>query len=530
MRIFRLFTYLIYLIIIAFIPLLATDWYVRPAGGNYGPENGTSYQNAWEGLKSVVWGQNGVKPGDTLWVCGLHIYTMSDPYHNFADQADVNPVSGTGEAARVIIRGDYPGDAGIVWGSYKPTYYTWQNEGDNTYSIILIGNHPTDWFFQDVTASSWVTLDKVSSVNECKSRPGSHYSPDYQAGSRLYIHCSDNSNPTGRIYFPWYGYSFQASNSQYITFYRLKIYCHERFINQGTANHLRWDGCTIAYHDFLFWDNQHYMEILTCDISWSANAIGTSSSGNNAPSYYRIAGNTIHDVGVRPSQQNTDAHAIGIQGGHDGIIEDNYCYNCGNVILLYAFRNQELKNTLVRRNFVKDSHTLGGTSGWGISTQCDNDSLSDKSGNKFYQNIVVNCTAGFRFQFEDEQEVYNNIVYNCGSGVLSERNYDGLGAAVKLRNNIFINSSRYHIEWASGATSYIINSDYNLFYPTTGTPFHYISTDQSFSQWRSNSKSGCVFDPNSSTNNPLFVAPPDENFYIQSFSPAIDRGINAGLT
>ena len=39
------------------------DWYVRPARGSYGSENGTSYQNAWDGLLSVVWGVRGRQAG-----------------------------------------------------------------------------------------------------------------------------------------------------------------------------------------------------------------------------------------------------------------------------------------------------------------------------------------------------------------------------------------------------------------------------------------------------------------------------------
>ena len=29
------------------------DWFVRPAGGNYGKEDGSSYQDAWDGLYRV---------------------------------------------------------------------------------------------------------------------------------------------------------------------------------------------------------------------------------------------------------------------------------------------------------------------------------------------------------------------------------------------------------------------------------------------------------------------------------------------
>ena len=60
----------------------ATDWFVRPAGGNYGVENGTDYDNAWEGLEAVVWGSGGVVAGDTLYICGLHLreYTEGRTY------------------------------------------------------------------------------------------------------------------------------------------------------------------------------------------------------------------------------------------------------------------------------------------------------------------------------------------------------------------------------------------------------------------------------------------------------------------
>jgi parallel beta-helix repeat protein len=47
----------------------AETFFVRPAGGNYGSENGTSYANAWDGFSSVVWGEAGVKAGDTLLLC-----------------------------------------------------------------------------------------------------------------------------------------------------------------------------------------------------------------------------------------------------------------------------------------------------------------------------------------------------------------------------------------------------------------------------------------------------------------------------
>ncbi|MFC2141347.1 hypothetical protein ACFLR7_00250, partial [Acidobacteriota bacterium] len=49
-------------------PSFAADWYVRPSGGSYGAQNGTSYGNAWNGLENVIWGVGGVQAGDSLYV------------------------------------------------------------------------------------------------------------------------------------------------------------------------------------------------------------------------------------------------------------------------------------------------------------------------------------------------------------------------------------------------------------------------------------------------------------------------------
>ena len=85
---------LLYFLITTTYPVFATDWYVRPAGGNYGSENGTSYANALDGLKNVVWGEGGVQAGDTLYVCGLHYWTMTSTQNNVT-QADITLVSGS---------------------------------------------------------------------------------------------------------------------------------------------------------------------------------------------------------------------------------------------------------------------------------------------------------------------------------------------------------------------------------------------------------------------------------------------------
>lgn len=63
---------------ICLLPALAlgTDYYVRPSGGSYGSENGTSYANAWDGFTNVNW--TTVDSGNgTLWICGTHTEGLS---------------------------------------------------------------------------------------------------------------------------------------------------------------------------------------------------------------------------------------------------------------------------------------------------------------------------------------------------------------------------------------------------------------------------------------------------------------------
>lgn len=133
----------------------ATDWYVRPAGGNYGNEDGMNYTNAWDGLGNVVWGTGGVDAGDTLYVCGLHLRNHTGG--SKGEKIIVN-VSGT-ENNRVTIRGDCPSDPGIIWGAGIISYDTWTDEGGGVYSITIGGNYDgSSFFFEDITANNWTVL------------------------------------------------------------------------------------------------------------------------------------------------------------------------------------------------------------------------------------------------------------------------------------------------------------------------------------------------------------------------------------
>jgi len=75
---------------------VGTTWYVRPAGGSYGLEDGTSFANAWNGFADIDW--TVFRLWDTLKVIGTHneILTVGAPYIT---------ISGLYEGSTAIIDG-----------------------------------------------------------------------------------------------------------------------------------------------------------------------------------------------------------------------------------------------------------------------------------------------------------------------------------------------------------------------------------------------------------------------------------------
>jgi len=110
------------------------DWYVRPSGGSYGAEDGTSYATAWDGFGDITWGSGGIVAGDTLWVCGAHVSAST---HN----AVIGTIGASGAAGSPItIRGDYAPDPGSLTGFTSDIVQTtgdWTDQGGNVWRTDL---------------------------------------------------------------------------------------------------------------------------------------------------------------------------------------------------------------------------------------------------------------------------------------------------------------------------------------------------------------------------------------------------------
>ena len=358
----RLVGFLTLLIIILTSQTYAAEWFVRPSGGSYGSENGTSYSNAWDGLGNVIWGTNGVQAGDTLYVCGLHLrhYTSHPPGSLLWDIG-----SGT-SGNRITIRGDYQDDPGVIWGGAILDVNPWASLGSNTYSQNLMKSIHNDWIFEDVTISSWNILDKASSLQDCMDTPGSYYyhaTPDLDI-NRLYVHCSDNGHPMSRIVVNRMGWDIQIHRKSYITWMNIDFYCIYRWLDYGTppgeyVSHMTWTGCRLWYGEFcviFFRDNSTHFEFDNCDIRWARNGICISPWIPGTTNNWTIKNCYIRDIGVR--SPDSDAHAIGVQSTYNGVIEGCEMTNAGSTIVFYLSSGEEIKDCTVRWNYIHDPHNL----------------------------------------------------------------------------------------------------------------------------------------------------------------------------
>lgn len=86
------------LYILLFLPFVCWgQHYVRPSGGSYGTEDGSSYANAWDGFTNIEWDSLAVST-DTLFICGQHYELLTVASDSF------------------LIYGGYVADTGIING------------------------------------------------------------------------------------------------------------------------------------------------------------------------------------------------------------------------------------------------------------------------------------------------------------------------------------------------------------------------------------------------------------------------------
>lgn len=528
---------------------LAATWYVRPGvwttvdgsghpiptAGVYGAQDGTSYADAWNGITSIVWGGGGVSAGDTLYVCGTHVYRIFVNAGSLTSQA----VSTIG-ASSFTMRGDYPGDAGTLFG------------GNVNYLGAGAAYHGPDsngvWY-QVLNSSGTVPPTfYTNGLVRLKQRTASTWADglggQFKVGTTNYVQIPGGIVPTtNNMAQGSSGWAFDFNNKTNITIKNLTIVSGFSGANDFYA--FRYGVPTapfttapkdIVFKDCVVRDTKSFYlypgfdRWIFAGNNWGPAGDGPYSLINaqtNAPQALIFTNNFFHDMDTL-EWPSVDGHGIGIQGGNGHVISHNSISNTGPAILLWT-GNVAMKNNTVSYNFIQKTHinSQGVSDGIGISGDNSLAVFGLRTGNKIYGNVIRSCAAGGGATYQgvgiqcnsaDYTEIYNNTIEDVNVGIDWEVAQASSPVSGKVVDNIIDNvaSKYYYIVGTAAVTNLTV--DYNLYSPS-GFP--------------STLSPSTTHDTHSITNaSPSFlVTPPTAlaDFGIQGSSPAISNsGVSAG--
>jgi hypothetical protein len=254
--------------------------------------------------------------------------------------------------------------------------------------------------------------------------------------------------------------------------------------------------------------------------------------------------NYIHDIGSATEGTciDTDGFAT-VEWRH--VIRGNYLHNCrGTAIAL-----ENTFDSIVENNIILDS----GMSGIGIinygpnigegSQRCqaggesnqygdtdgDNDCEGDLTGNIIRQNLIYNGAqqGAISIHHAGGVSIWGNTISNTSRWGIYLAGGVEFCPGISVRGNILAHNGEAEIYVTS--LDSLTQDDHNLFdhaqsdniYGVWGTWAHY-----TLSQYQAATGRG----QGSIQADPRFVDPAGDNFHLQDISPAIDAGVNIGLT
>ena len=564
------------------------EWYVRPQNGEYGNESGVDYENAFDGLRDLIWGNGGIEPGDTLYICGRHILNRSMQHPHHINQIYIAQ-SGISDEYPLTVRMDCPGDKGYVFGFYKDMYDNgneWTQIRDNVYRSTDVSSK----LLQDIdrhVEHERIFLDNIRhcsqlygldwgstpccddmprcdrmihnaslichTEDECIDMVDDIEGTIYYNGSYVYIHPIGDIHPKERI-FEAGGYAINIADNDFLRFFRCNFYgpsqslwSRQRDDTMPVSNNVTWERCVFKYilsHSArTVHEGNNHFRFINNRVEYCSNGVYSFRKmdivdGKKFPlgDNLVVRNCTFKDIGIYP-YFHQDAHAVGWQnGGNNFIIENNYIENTGSAIVYHTYIGRLMQNDTVRNNFIKEPRG-GAISISGHHTA----NVGERSGNAVYNNIILRAGSnGLSGSPRDYVTMSNNDVYYSGERSFSTYVRDN-GPKRRVYNNIFmypndnISGTREgFVLYATGNASSEpqIHQDHNVFYPenvTDATGSHdlyaYVHGYMSFHEWEDNTP----FDNHSIIAGPqeTFINPePDEpgDFYPRWDSPTIDAG------
>ncbi len=506
-------------------------WYVRPAGGTYGLEDGTSYADAWDGFANIDWSVLGA--GDTLYLIGT-----------FTNHLAV--YSGGDATGDLWIRGDHALGAGIlnnsyiVWtdsnSNYITVYGVTINEGRITYTTAAGYNTGTNLLF----VAPNIIRDPDKGFRSSNLQPGQMIS--ITGGSR-----SSNN-----------GWSHLIKSITDKGDYEEIILETEEAIRSIVAEgpgpktlEAFWPSHHLTIDNSYIQSSQDWslvVDIKGTDITIRNSELDGSGTRNRGGVLYTsgrdfwklhanitIEGNYIHGGSGGSITSTADEHCIGIQGTDGLLITRNRIADCGSGIVMWHGGNTAIKNYEITYNLIEGMDYNVSPGQWGGSAIVytgNGTGPPDNTEGLVAGNVIrnpLNCPQGgenewgaclgIRTKVEKTMRIYNNLIIGYDYGIKVENFVGG-----DVKNNIVRDSGLRHVFSEPPGNFY--EEDYNIYYPDSSTSFGYLHTITNLSDYNDNHAVHAVV-----VNQNSLIADPELNGAYQPSSlssPAVNAGVNVG--
>lgn len=527
------------------------DWYVQPYTWpvKYGTADGTSYDTAWNGFASIVWGPGGVTVGDTLWVCGVHDASYPAGKLTVGDSG--------APAQHITIRGDCRTknagySDGVIWlvRNKYPAGYAWTGpDAYGVYSAVQYGQSNDIPAIEDQTT----VLKNMRKIPDSTWPAGSYY----HAPPVFYYKPSNGAANEHLVYSSVYDYSLSIFDHDYIDVKNITWKMGgAAAVAVAGANHVTLDSLDIQFARYGVQvpnNGSTYLATHNCSLTNStihdAGAgiyFSTDASVTDVSTNWTISGNTIYNIN-RADIWDADRHAIGVQGARNFTVAGNVIHDIGGpnpqsdkaaIDFYNRTFNMYLENNVVTRNLIYNA--LYGGIVLESNNACDPEKMKN---NVMLHNVVMNGgSSGYGIAWKSFQaadgspsvKIYNNTVYNC-SNSYTEFEYATPGdqylTSYDFRNNLSMFPISRHFRYypyvagQNNGNWSAITQDNNLYYPD-GNYFTWnsISALMDFNYFKSLSGK----DLHSHISDPGVISFSD--FHLLSDSFAIDTGTYTGST
>jgi len=403
-------------------------------------------------------------------------------------------------------------------------------------------------------AGDWYWLDNVLYIYSATDPDTAYTAPGIevsQRGTALSI--------SGKDYLTLDGIDYEMSNTTEGSVSLM-------YVNDSAGTTLTNFNAKYSYY-FLLWAKTATgditdLTISNADMSIGGNGIGIYGIADHSFSWsgLEIDNVVVHDISNWsanfPNDARTndvDREGMGINGYGDSSdiwIHDIEIYNVGastnsNNICLYLYQDMD---AIVERFNIHDCGRIGiaiedgaGAYGHDLTIRYGllyNNGNTTITSNEFSGGItVVSANAAGL----DNVNIYNNVIYNNGgSATYNDAKRGGLliysyapsanDAPISVKNNIIYNNATYDLHITEVTAAFTgLDLNYNLIYRPSGNMIVNDGNTYDYSQF-STYKTASGYDANSVNADPLFVSTVTPDFHLQSGSPAINEGVDVGLT